>query len=505
MSVAKVYSAHVIGITAAIVSVEVDISNGLHSFSVVGLGDKAVGESKDRMAAAIKNSGFVSPKQKNQKVVISLAPADIRKEGPIFDLAMALGYLLATGEIHFNEKNKIFIGELSLEGNLRRVTGILSMVQAAKAAGFKEIFVPRANAKEAGLISGVTVYPVSSLLEILSHLEDKIRIVPQEYTLVEKYYSQNGFMPDMQMVVGQENAKRALEIAAAGKHTVAMIGPPGVGKSMLAKSFPSILPPLSYEEIIEITKIHSIAKTIGDEIITSPPFRTPHHTSSLISLVGGGNKLQPGEITLAHHGVLFLDEFTEFNRHVIDALRQPLEDRKIVLARAKGSIVFPAECICIIAMNPCPCGYASSEKDATNTRAIKKCLCTNHQLETYRRKISGPIIDRIDLWVSLTKVDYEKMVYGISENNVKNNAESSSNIRKRVTAARVFQEKNINIEMTKEAQQLLVLYSKRFTISGRAFEKSIRIAKTIASLAQSTSIQREHILEALQYRKKDML
>jgi magnesium chelatase family protein len=505
MSVSKIYSAQVADMRADIVTIEVDLSNGLHAFSIVGLGDKAVEESKDRMSAAIKNSGFISPKQKNQKVVISLAPADLRKEGPIFDLGMAMGYLSASGEVHFDSEQKIFIGELSLLGTIRKVHGVLAMVRKAKTVGFREIFLPKENAQEAALVSGITIYPAGTLREIIDHINGKNPIHPQTSTTIS--YTQEKNTPndisskdtfsDFSSIYGQENAKRALEIAAAGRHNVAMYGPPGTGKTMLAKAFPSILPPLSYEETLEVTEIHSAAKTLEDKIITIPPFRAPHHTSSYASIVGGSNTLRPGEITLAHRGVLFLDEFPEFDSRVIEALRQPLEDHAITVTRARGSVTYPAQCIFIAAMNPCPCGYSYGNDSK------KRCVCTDHELARYRKKISGPIIDRIDLWVRLSKIEYQKFTT-TSENN---SAESSRIIRDRVIKARKFHTmldlSSSSNSMSDEAEKILVSCAKKLQLSGRGYRRTIDVARTIAHLAAEKEIKEEHVLEALQYRQRN--
>ena len=495
--VSKTYSAQISGINADIITIEADISNGLHTFSIVGLGDRAVAESRDRISSAIKNSGFVSPKQKNHKVVISLAPADIRKEGPVFDLGMAMAYLLATHEIFFESETKLFLGELSLEGNIRPVYGVLAMVRTAQEHGFTEIYVSKENAREAALIQNIAVYPANSLKEIIDHLSlndfSLPRAAPAYPTDQISRVNCTKNTIDFNQIVGQENAKRALEIAAAGRHTIAMYGPPGAGKTMLAKAFPTILPQLSYEESIEVTAIHSIAKILKNEIVRVAPFRAPHHTSSYTSLIGGGgNTLHTGEITLAHKGVLFLDEFPEFDRRVIDSLRQPLEDRKITITRAHGTITYPADCIVILAMNPCPCGYLEK----------KKCICTDNEILRYKKKISGPIADRIDIWISVSKVPYSAL------ENVTDTVFSSLSMQKRVISAREFEKKigsatPLTLTLSNEVRSILVSFSEKLNLSTRGYTKTIRVARTIANLAGSDEIKKEHLLEALQYRQKD--
>jgi len=508
MSISKIYSAQLSGFDTHIINIEVDLSNGLHSFSIVGLGDKAIEESKDRISAAIKNTGFTSPKQKNQKVIISLAPADIRKEGPSFDLGMALAYLCASGDIDFNPEGKIFIGELSLEGKVRKVSGILPLVYGLKKYGYKEIYIPKENAEEAGLVKDISIYPIESLDQIIGHLIERkncqISIQPNT-KIIEK--ENNIYKDNFNVIQGQEQAKRALEIAAAGGHNIAMYGPPGTGKTMLAKAFQTIMPSLNEEEVIEVTSIHSIAKTLDRSFITRPPFRSPHHTSSYASLIGGGPFPRPGEVSLAHRGILFLDEFPEFDKKVIESLRQPLEDYSITISRARGSLTFPAKCILIASMNPCPCGYG---KD-------RRCICNEKDINNYHKKISGPIIDRIDMWVPVSKIEYDKLSSKSSEN------ENSETIRKRVETARTLQierfikngVKNIkyNSEMTvsnieniikleKDVSELLKSSTKRLELSARAYHRIIKLARTIADLDNLKEINKNHILEAIQYRQK---
>ena len=518
MSFSKVYSAQSSLLKAQIIDIEVDLSKGLHSFSIVGLPDKAVEEARDRMSAAIKNSGFKSPKSKNQKVIVSLAPADIKKEGPVFDVAIALGYLLASDDIRFDPKNKLFLGELSLDGELRKINGALPLVREAQKRGFTEVFLPKENAEEGALIEGVIVYGARSLKEIVKHLNEKkdssdgkveeniFKIDIQPKTSVN--HNRKIYEIDFADVQGQEGAKRGLEIAAAGGHNVAMYGPPGTGKTMLAKAFCGLLPELSFEEMLEATSIHSVAGLLKDALIIEPPFRSPHHTSSYVSLVGGGATPKPGEITLAHRGVLFLDEFPEFDRRVIDSLRQPLEDKIISVSRARGTAHFPAHFILIAAMNPCPCGNFGT--------AGKECSCSPLNLQRYQRKISGPIVDRIDLWIEVSKVDHKKLTDKIDTNKM------TEKLRERVVKAREIQKgrftkynlpMSLNSELRGKDLSLYVLLddkvknildtsATKLDLSARAYHRIIKIARTIADLEQSENILPNHMLEALQYRPK---
>lgn len=495
----RVYSAQPFQLQGHIVTIEIDITNGMHSFTVIGLPDKAVEESRDRVSSAIKNSGFVSPKQENFKTVVSLAPAELKKEGSYFDLGIALGYLLSSHSIEFDPEKKIFLGELSLNGQVGKVSGILPLVQHAKKSGFTEIFVPYENRYEAALVQGITIYPVQTLEQIVNHLTGKEFIEPQPVTHIES--SERITSTDFFDIKGQEVAKRGLEIAAAGGHNIVMSGPPGTGKTMLARAFTGILPQLSLEESLEITGIHSIAGQLRETLITHAPFRSPHHTASYVSLIGGGTIPKPGEVTLAHRGVLFLDEFPEFETRVLESLRQPLEDRIVTISRAKGSAEFPSQFILVAAMNPCPCG---------NLGALhKQCICTQSDIARYARKISGPIIDRIDLWIPVEHIDYEKL-----GNN--HYAEHSKDIKERIIAARKIQENrfgtslrlnahmnNKDIEkltITPKARTILNQSAEKLKLSPRAYHRVIKLAQTIADLGNNNTITDEHILEALQYR-----
>jgi magnesium chelatase family protein len=506
MAFAKVSSAQTYLLEGYIVSVEIDISRGLYSFSIVGLPDKAVEEARDRVSAALKNSGFESPKSKNQKVVVSLAPAHIKKEGSIFDLAIAVGYLLAEEEIKQNIKDKLFLAELSLDGFLRPVTGVLPLVKKAKENGFTEIYVAPDNAKEAALIDEVKIFSPQTLRELVDHLQGKKIIEPNPPTKIKNIDKESA--SDLQDIKGQEAGKRGLIIAAAGNHNIALFGPAGTGKTMLARAFSGILPPLNYEEIVEVTSIHSIAGVLHQDYITTRPFRSPHHTSSYVALVGGGAFPRPGEITLAHRGALFMDEFPEFDRRVMESLRQPLEDKVVSISRSKGSALFPANFILIAAMNPCPCG---------NTGSSKVCTCSPLTIARYQKKISGPIADRIDLWIEVPLLLHRKL------SDKTKSGVGSSEAREVIGKAKEFSKKRLqkigmkiknngelsskeierSITLSNEVEELLQQSAEKLNLSPRSYHKTIKVARTIADLDESEDIKREHLLEALQYRRKE--
>ena len=496
----KLHSGQVVGLKGVPIEVEVDLVPGLFRFTIVGLPDKAVEESRERVAAAVKNSGFRPPQKKNHRITVNLAPADLQKEGALFDFAIALGYLLESDQIVFDAEGKFFLGELALDGALRPVRGALPLVIAARDNGFQQIFVPRGNSEEVSLIEGVEIFEVSSLEDAVQHLEKKVLIPPLEKKIFEA--EETAHLYDFSDIKGQEFAKRGIEIAAAGNHHVAFIGPPGTGKTLLARALPSILPPLFFDEALEITSIHSIAGTLESGIAKKRPFRSPHHTTSYVAIVGGGTFPKPGEVTLAHRGVLFLDEFPEFDRRVIESLRQPLEDRVVSISRARGSMTFPADIMMVAAMNPCPCGRRGS---------IQVCICTPRQLSQYDRKISGPIVDRIDIWLSMPAVEYKKL-------EEETGGEASTAIKKRVTRAREVQKRRFekaaarsNAEMGlrdlkkfcklgADEKKILEDASRRLDLSARAYHRIIKVARTIADLAGSSEIKKEHLLEALQYR-----
>lgn len=501
----KLYSAEVVGLKGEIIDVELDMSQGLRSFTIVGLADKSVDEAKERISYAIDNVGFNPPHKKNQRVIVSLAPADLKKEGPVFDLPIALSYLLASRQLAFDPEGKLFVGELALDGTLREVKGILPIAMKAKDAGFKEIYVPKGNGREAALISGIDVYEAGSLTEIADHFKKLSELSKVPPT---KFEGQKTLLPyDISDIRGQDGAKRALVIAAAGMHNVAMSGPPGTGKTLLARVVPTLLPPLEFEEALEVTAIHSVAGTLDGSVISERPFRSPHHTSSYVALVGGGAWPRPGEITLAHRGVLFADEFPEFDRRVIEALRQPLEDGVVTISRSKGTMKFPARFMLVAAMNPCPCGNYGSK--------TKMCLCTLTSLLRYQRKMSGPIADRIDLWMEVGQIEHDLL----SQSGQKY-GESSGELRKKIIAARRTQAQRFagtslrsNSEMSiKEiekfcelddrARLILNLAAKGMDLSPRSYHRVIKISRTIADLEGAEKISAENIQEALQYRPK---
>jgi magnesium chelatase family protein len=512
MSVASLRSAHIVGLHAEPVTVEVDVQNGLYSFSIVGLPDKAIDESKDRVIAAIRNTGLRNPKTENHKVTVSLSPANQKKEGSHFDVPVALTYLVASKQIELNKDIGWFVGELSLTGEILPMMGVLSIAECAKREGAHALYVPEANKEEAALVEGLRIYGCRTLKDLVLHLggaiegeEGVFELKPAPHTNIV-YVRPDSYL-DFKDIRGQETAKRALLIAAAGGHNIALYGPPGTGKTMLARAFTGILPPLTREEALDVTRIHSITHP-KTTLITHPPFRSPHHTSSYVSLVGGGANPRPGEVTLAHHGVLFLDEFPEFDKRVIESLREPLEEGFISVSRAKGTFHFPASCTLIASMNPCPCGYLGSK--------LKRCICKPSDIDRYARKLSGPIMDRIDIWVPVQHIDYDTL-------SAARIGDESAELSAQVTKARAFAkerfERNGEMRLTKNKDmkakdietfielapactELMKKLSTAYALSPRAYHRVLRLARTIADLRSAQDVAEADILEAFQYRPK---
>ena len=501
----KVNSCAVIGLDCEPVEVELDITAGLGGITVVGLPDTAVQESKERVRSAIKNSGYQYP---TTRVTINLAPADIKKEGPSYDLPIAIGILTASEQVNADLENSLFVGELALNGSLRHTNGMLPVAIYAKAKGYKKLYIPKVNEKEASLVEGIDVIPVDNLLELIDHL-NKIKIIePAKIRDVDDFIEDTDFTVDMAFVKGQEHVKRAIEIAASGGHNILMSGPPGTGKTLIARTVPTILPRMTKEEALEVTKIYSIAGLLPHDkpLISARPFRTPHHSASAPSLVGGGQFPKPGEISLAHRGILFLDELPEFPRTVLENLRQPLEDGIITIGRAQGTLTFPAKFSLIASMNPCPCGY-STDPD-------RDCSCSPTQIIKYQKKISGPLIDRIDLHIEVPRIKFEKLAED-------DKAESSKSIRERVEKARGIQQERFkdkklisNSEMSSQDVKELCKISgptidilrtavSQFQLSARSYYKILKLARTIADLEEKENIESAHVAEALQYRPRN--